>query len=143
MRKNKWREKRKQTDINSNPLQWDESKRRWKCLAVKSTVSNYNPKVQTNKIRIQGRYSVSFCKKVQGEENYASSKRNHSSISLSLINLKATADIGRINQIINVMNKIIKKDVLTSLKDGKLVYRKCSEIKDMFNKSSFPHKYKT
>ncbi len=60
---------------------------------------------------------------------------------LSLMNLKSQSDIGQINEFINVMDKLIQKDISTSLKKGKLVYRKSSEIQSLFNKTSFPRKW--
>eukprot|EP01084_Bolivina_argentea_P089710 161819_1 len=138
MRKNRWRERRKQTNINSNPLQWNETKKTWKHLAIKSSVTNSNPKIKLSKIRIEARYSVKFCKKVEGEKDYIPSKRNHSNITMSLMNVKSEADIGRINTMINIMYKLITQDVSTSLKTGKLVHRKNCEIKEKFNKSLYP-----
>eukprot|EP01084_Bolivina_argentea_P089712 161821_1 len=142
MRKNRWRNQRMQTDINSNPLQWNETKKTWKHLAIKST--NHNPNIKLKNIRVDVRYSVNFCKQVEGENNYIQSKRNHSKISLCLMNVKSDADIGRINTMINVVYKTIKQDVLTSLQNGKLMHRKDSEIKEKFNiyKSSYPHRYR-
>eukprot|EP01084_Bolivina_argentea_P089711 161820_1 len=136
MRKNRWRDRRLQTDINSRPLQWNETKKTWKHLAIKST--NHNPTIKVKTIRIEVRYSVNFCKQVEGEKNFIQSKRNHSKISLCLMNVKSDADIGRINTMINIMYKLITQDVSTSLKTGKLVHRKNCEIKEKFNKSLYP-----
>ncbi len=141
MRVNKWKEKRMETGHSVILYKWNGIKGCWKPFATRN-IKSTNPTLKTRKIQIQARYSVSFCKKIEGKKKYIAKKRNHSSFVLSLINLKDEADIGHINEMINVMNKLIQQDVSKSYKNGELVYKKSNEIKKLFNKASFPYKYK-
>ncbi len=142
IRTNSWKQKRMQTG-NGNPLHWNNSQKRWTTLAVKSSRSHKpKPKIQILKVQIQARYSVCFCKNIEGKSEYSSSKRNHSRITLSDMNLRQQSDIGKINQLINIMYELITKDVSTSQNNGKLVHRKSHEIKLLFNKTKFPNKLK-